>query len=85
MKGDTEMTQGDPRGGLEIRVQGHLDSSWRDDEVLVRVHAASVHLGDWILIRGVPYIARMAVGLRKPKCDRYSETRPNDPEKSATP
>jgi NADPH:quinone reductase-like Zn-dependent oxidoreductase len=39
----------------------------RDGEVLVRVHAASVHLGDWILVRGVPYIARMAVGLRKPK------------------
>ena len=30
MKGDTEMTQGDPRGGLEIRVQGHLDSSWSE-------------------------------------------------------
>ncbi|HYL08050.1 MAG TPA: NAD(P)-dependent alcohol dehydrogenase [Candidatus Udaeobacter sp.] len=39
----------------------------RDGEVLVRVHAASVHVGDWILVRGVPYIARMAVGLRKPK------------------
>jgi NADPH:quinone reductase-like Zn-dependent oxidoreductase len=39
----------------------------KDDEVLVRVHAASVHVGDWILVRGVPYIARMAVGLRKPK------------------
>ena len=30
MKGDTEMTQGDPRGVLEIRVQGHLDSSWSE-------------------------------------------------------
>ncbi|MGA7912907.1 MAG: NAD(P)-dependent alcohol dehydrogenase [Candidatus Dormiibacterota bacterium] len=39
----------------------------KDGEVLVRVHAASVHVGDWILVRGVPYIARMAVGLRKPK------------------
>lgn len=39
----------------------------KDGEVLVRVHAASVHVGDWILVRGVPYLARMAVGLRKPK------------------
>jgi NADPH:quinone reductase-like Zn-dependent oxidoreductase len=39
----------------------------KDGEVLVRVRAASVHVGDWILVRGVPYLARMAVGLRKPK------------------
>ncbi len=39
----------------------------KDGEVLVRVHAASVHVGDWILVKGVPYIARVAVGLRKPK------------------
>ena len=39
----------------------------KDDEVLVRVHAASLHVGDWILVRGVPYVARMAVGVRKPK------------------
>ena len=39
----------------------------KDDEVLVRVHAASVHVGDWILVRGVPYVARMAVGMSKPK------------------
>ena len=38
----------------------------KDGEVLVRMHAASVHLGDWMLVRGVPYIARTAVGLHKP-------------------
>ena len=38
-----------------------------DDEVLVRVHAASVHVGDWILMTGSPYVMRMATGLRKPK------------------
>ena len=38
-----------------------------DDEVLVRVHAASIHLGDWILMTGTPYVMRMATGLRKPK------------------
>jgi NADPH:quinone reductase-like Zn-dependent oxidoreductase len=38
-----------------------------DDEVLVRVHAASVHVGDWILMSGTPYLMRMATGLRRPK------------------
>jgi NADPH:quinone reductase-like Zn-dependent oxidoreductase len=39
----------------------------KDDEVLVRVRAASVHVGDWLLVRGVPYILRMFTGLRTPK------------------
>jgi NADPH:quinone reductase-like Zn-dependent oxidoreductase len=38
-----------------------------DDEVLVRVHAASVHVGDWVVMHGVPLVMRMATGLRKPK------------------
>jgi NADPH:quinone reductase-like Zn-dependent oxidoreductase len=38
-----------------------------DDEVLLHVHAASVNPGDWQILRGVPYIARMQFGLRKPK------------------
>jgi NADPH:quinone reductase-like Zn-dependent oxidoreductase len=38
-----------------------------DDEVLVRVHAASIHVGDWVVMTGVPYVMRMATGLRKPK------------------
>jgi NADPH:quinone reductase-like Zn-dependent oxidoreductase len=38
-----------------------------DSEVLVRVHAASIHVGDWILMTGSPFIMRFATGLRKPK------------------
>ena len=38
-----------------------------DDEVLVRVRAASVHLGDWIIMTGSPYVMRLATGIRKPK------------------
>ena len=38
-----------------------------DDEVLVRVQAASVHIGDWVLMTGVPYVMRLGTGLRKPK------------------
>src|SRR6516164_3730606 len=40
----------------------------KDDEVLVRVHAASVNPYDWHFIEGTPYVMRaMGVGLRKPK------------------
>jgi NADPH:quinone reductase-like Zn-dependent oxidoreductase len=38
-----------------------------DDEVLVRVHAASIHVGDWILMTGEPYVMRLGTGLRRPK------------------
>jgi NADPH:quinone reductase-like Zn-dependent oxidoreductase len=39
----------------------------KDGEVLVRVHAAAVNIGDWHLLRGIPYIMRMAFGLLKPR------------------
>ena len=38
-----------------------------NDEVLVRVHAASVHVGDWIVMTGSPFVMRFATGLRTPK------------------
>jgi NADPH:quinone reductase-like Zn-dependent oxidoreductase len=38
-----------------------------DNDVLVRVQAASIHVGDWVLMSGTPYVMRMATGLRKPK------------------
>jgi NADPH:quinone reductase-like Zn-dependent oxidoreductase len=39
-----------------------------DDQILVKVRAASVNPYDWHLIEGTPYIVRlMGVGLRKPK------------------
>jgi NADPH:quinone reductase-like Zn-dependent oxidoreductase len=41
-----------------------------DDEVLVRVHAAGLHRGDWHVMTGLPYLIRLVVptlGLRKPK------------------
>lgn len=38
------------------------------DDVLVRVHAASLNPYDWHILRGDPYVARlMGVGLTKPK------------------
>jgi len=38
----------------------------KDDEVLIRIRAASVNALDWRLMRGAPYIVRILFGLRKP-------------------
>src|SRR5215469_2605309 len=37
------------------------------DDVLVRVRATSVNTPDWATVAGVPYILRLATGLRRPK------------------
>jgi NADPH:quinone reductase-like Zn-dependent oxidoreductase len=39
----------------------------KDDEVLVKVHAASVNALDWHLLRADPFLARLNMGLIKPK------------------
>lgn len=39
----------------------------KDDDVLVRVHAASVAAGDWHLLRGKPFPVRLIFGFLKPK------------------
>ena len=42
-----------------------------DDQILVKVRAASVNPLDWHFLRGTPYIARIGMmGLRKPKVPR---------------
>jgi NADPH:quinone reductase-like Zn-dependent oxidoreductase len=39
-----------------------------DDEVLVRVHAASLNIADWYGLTGTPYVGRaMGMGLFRPK------------------
>ncbi len=39
----------------------------KDDEVLVKVRAASVNAGDWHLLRADPFLTRLAFGLLRPK------------------
>ena len=41
-----------------------------DNEVLIRVRAASVNPFDWHFMRGTPYMVRIQAGLRKPKDKR---------------
>ncbi len=36
-------------------------------KVLVRIHATSVHAGDWHLMRGTPWLVRLMFGFFKPK------------------
>jgi NADPH:quinone reductase-like Zn-dependent oxidoreductase len=41
-----------------------------DDEVLVRVRAASLNIADWYGVNGRPYVGRVEMGFRKPKESR---------------
>jgi NADPH:quinone reductase-like Zn-dependent oxidoreductase len=41
-----------------------------DNEVLIKVRAASVNPYDWHFMRGMPYLLRIGAGLRKPKVIR---------------
>ena len=38
-----------------------------DGDVLVRVHAAALHPGDYFIVTGRPYVVRLAFGLRRPR------------------
>lgn len=51
-----------------LRLEAIDEPTIEDDEVLVRVHAASVHPDVWHVVRGRPYVLRvMGAGIRKPK------------------
>ena len=39
----------------------------KEDELLIKVRAASVNPYDWHFLRGTPYFLRLMAGLRKPK------------------
>ena len=44
-----------------------------DNDVLVRVHCASVSKGDVHLMTGKPYLIRLITGLRKPKSRQFGQ------------
>jgi NADPH:quinone reductase-like Zn-dependent oxidoreductase len=61
----------DTYGGPEVLELRDIDRpAPKDGEVLVRVHAAGLHRGDWHVMTGLPYLIRVVVptlGLRSPK------------------
>ena len=59
---------GPPESVVEIRELAKPVPA--DDEVLVRVRAASINIADWYSVTGRPWIARPTTGLRKPKSNR---------------
>jgi NADPH:quinone reductase-like Zn-dependent oxidoreductase len=65
MKAIVQDRYGEPRDVLEL---AEIDRpAITDEQVLVRVHAASIHIGDYYSIKGVPYVMRPVFGLSKPK------------------
>ena len=65
MKAIAQDMYGSPDDVLELRDIGIPVIT--DDDVRVRVRAAAVNPPDWAGVTGVPYIARIATGLRKPR------------------
>jgi NADPH:quinone reductase-like Zn-dependent oxidoreductase len=63
MKAIVQSKYGSPK--TVLTVQEIAKPIVKEGEVLVRVHAASIHVGDWLVVTGVPFIARPAFG--KPK------------------
>jgi NADPH:quinone reductase-like Zn-dependent oxidoreductase len=58
----------DRYGPAEVLQLGRVERPVpKDDEVLVRVHAAGVDPGVWHLMTGLPYPIRLGYGLGKPK------------------
>ncbi len=66
MKAITQEEYGTP--GDVLRFQEIEKPTIGDDDVLVRVQATGIHIGDWLVTTGLPYLIRlMGYGLRKPK------------------
>jgi NADPH:quinone reductase-like Zn-dependent oxidoreductase len=58
----------DTYGPLEkLRVADVPRPSIADGDVLVKTHAAALHVGDCYTVRGAPYLMRAVTGLTKPK------------------
>ncbi len=67
MKGVVRRCYGPPD---VIRYESVVRPVPADDEVLVRVHAASVNPLDWHYLEGTPYIVRMDAGVGRPQNPR---------------
>lgn len=58
----------DKYGSLDVLGLRDIDKPVvKDHEVLIRVHAAGLHVGDCFSVRGAPFAVRLVKGLLKPK------------------
>ena len=58
----------DQYGPIEVLASREIDKPQiGDDEVLVRVRAAGLHIGDVFVARGSPFPVRLATGLLRPR------------------
>lgn len=65
MKAIVQDRYGRPRDVLELREVEEPTAA--DGEVLVRVGAAGISIGDWLVVSGMPYFARPGYGFMRPK------------------
>jgi NADPH:quinone reductase-like Zn-dependent oxidoreductase len=65
MKAIVQDRYGPPADVLGIRELTRPDPE--ADEVLIRVHAAAIHPGDWMVVTGRPYLMRPLFGLPGPR------------------
>ena len=65
MRALTQDRYGEPAQVLSLREVEQPTPA--EHQALVRVKAASIHIGDCYVIRGVPYAMRPLFGLRKPR------------------
>jgi NADPH:quinone reductase-like Zn-dependent oxidoreductase len=68
MKAAECLRYGPPEQMVEIREVGQPAPG--DDEVLLKVHAASINVSDMVTMLGKPYATRLIAGLRRPKQTR---------------
>lgn len=55
-------------GQPEVLTHAEIDKpNLKDNEVLVRVHTAGLHAGDYFCLTGSPYLVRFIIGFPKPK------------------
>ena len=68
-----------------LRLEEIAKPTIAENEVLVRVHAASVDRGTWHVMAGVPYAIRVAgFGLRRPKSRNPAAASPERSKSSET-
>ena len=65
MKAIIQTGYGEPSEVLEIR--DVEKPTPKEDEVLIKIQAASITFGDLTAVKGEPFIGRLWTGLRKPK------------------